>query len=299
MAAAQPAPQASDIESVTLATRFLDNAPMDLRWVLRRGHPLNGDAHAHAGGFIYAAAGSSYLVVVDSQGGLMQEGQAGWAPGGIGHLHTAPFRATSAKRADDEEGLDIWTILLETDNDARRPGAAAISPPARGLIPGPYEARLVVSTFQPGAATSLRQRTGPELAYTLSGAWELEYLGVPLTLTANQGYFADPGALHRLRNVGASPGRILSAQLMPAGQPWETPGSNPPGGAPDLRLTSLPHRLIPRHADWPFAIQRVEATIQLSSLRGCECIGVQIRHRRCRVRVCRTHRDIVNSSVEV
>lgn len=226
VAAAQPAAQASGIESVTLAMRFLDNAPMDLRWVLRRGHPLNGDAHAHAGGFIYAAAGNSYLVVVDSQGSLMQEGQAGWAPGGIGHVHTAPFRATSSKRSDDEEGLDIWTILLESDNEARRPGAAAISPPAHGLIPGPYETRLVVSTFPPGAATSLRQRTGPELAYTLSGAWELEYLGVPLALGANQGYFADPGMPHRLRNVGASSGRILSAQLAPAGQTWETPASS-------------------------------------------------------------------------
>jgi quercetin dioxygenase-like cupin family protein len=227
IAAAQPAAQASDIESVILATRFLDYAPLDLRWVLRRGHPLNGAAHAHADGFMYAAAGNSYLVVVDSQGSLMGEGQAGWAPGGIGHLHTAPFRATSSKRSDDEDGLDIWTILLETDNDARRPGAAAISPPARGLIPGPYEARLIATTFQPGATTSFRQRTGPELAFTLSGKWELEYLGVPFALRASQGYFADPGAPHRLRNVGTSPARILSAQLAPSGQPYETSTSSP------------------------------------------------------------------------
>lgn len=222
-ASASTSEQASDIDTVILASYLLDDAPVDRRWTLRRGHPLNQSAHAHAGGFIYAAAGDSYLVVVDSQGALMPEGQAGWAPGGIGHLHTAPYRATSATRRDDEDGLDVWTILLESDNDVRRPGAAAVSPPMGGLVAGPYEARLTVSTFQAGASTTLRQRTGPELAYTLSGDWELVYDGVAFPLKAEQGYFADPGVPHRLRNVGMSPARVLSAQLAPAGQPFEAP----------------------------------------------------------------------------
>src|SRR4051794_40152601 len=85
VAAAQSAMPAPGIEMTTLATRRLEEVPPGRRWVLRRGHPLNEDAHAHAGGFIYAASGSTYLVVEDSQGYLMQEGQAGWAPEGIGH----------------------------------------------------------------------------------------------------------------------------------------------------------------------------------------------------------------------
>ena len=221
--AAQATPPAPGIEMTTLATRFLDEAPPDRRWVLRRGHPLNGDAHAHAGGFIYAAVGSSYLVVEDTQGSLMAEGQAAWAPSGIGHLHTSPFRASSSGWHEEAAKLEIWTILLERDNDARQPGAAATSPPLRGLVPGPYEARLVAMTFQPGAMTAPRRRTGPELAYTLDGSWELEYAGVPLALGAGQGYLADPGVLHRLRNVGSGPARLLSAQLVPSGQPAEEP----------------------------------------------------------------------------
>ena len=73
---AQAPPRGQGIELTTLATRSLDEAPPDRRWVLRRGHPLNGDAHAHAGGFIYAAVGRSYLVVDDTQGAMMEEGRA-------------------------------------------------------------------------------------------------------------------------------------------------------------------------------------------------------------------------------
>lgn len=222
--AAQEAPSPGPgIELTTLATRFLDEAPQDRRWVLRRGHPLNGDAHAHAGGFIYAAVGRSYLVVDDTQGSLMEEGRAAWAPGGIGHLHTSPFRASNSGRHEEAANLEVWTILLERETESRQPGAAATSPPLRGLLPGSYEARLVALTFQPGAATALRLRTGPELAYTLDGAWELEYSGVPLSLGAGQGYLADPGVPHRLRNVGSGPARLLSAQLVPFGQPAEEP----------------------------------------------------------------------------
>jgi quercetin dioxygenase-like cupin family protein len=220
---AQGASTAAGIETTTLATRFLDEAPPDRRWVLRRGHPLNGDAHAHAGGFVYAAVGRSYLIVADTQGMLMEEGQAAWAPDGIGHLHSSPFRASNSGRSEVAADLEIWTIALERGTEARRPGAVAVSPPLRGLVQGAYEARLVAMTFQPGAATALRRRTGPELAFTLDGSWELEYAGVPLLLGAGQGYLADPGVPHRLRNVGSGPARLLSAQLVPFGQPADEP----------------------------------------------------------------------------
>jgi quercetin dioxygenase-like cupin family protein len=223
VAAAQTAMPAPGIEMTTLATRRLDEVPSGRRWVLRRNHPLNEDAHAHAGGFIYATQGATYLVVEDSQGSLMQEGQAAWAPEGIGHLHTSAYRASSSGRSEDAASQEIWTILLEREAESRRPGAAAISPLLRGLLPGAYEARLVAMTFQPGAETALRSRTGPELAYTLDGFWELEYAGVPLPLGASQGYLADPGVPHRLRNIGTTPARLLSAQLVPAGQPAEEP----------------------------------------------------------------------------
>jgi quercetin dioxygenase-like cupin family protein len=219
---AQGWPPAPGIEATTLATRVLDEVPSDRRWVLRRGHPLNEDAHGHAGGLVYAAAGRTFLVVDETQSTSMEEGRAAWTPEGIGHLHTSLFRASNSGRAD-ATSLEVWTILLERETDARRPGAAATSPPLRGLVPGPYEAQLVLTTFQPWAATVVRLRTGPELAYALDGSWELEYAGVPLTLGAGHGYLADPGVPHRLRNVGQEPARLLSAQLVPAGQPAETP----------------------------------------------------------------------------
>jgi quercetin dioxygenase-like cupin family protein len=81
----------------------------------------------------------------------------------------------------------------------------------------------VALTFQPGATTALQRRTGPELAYTLDGSWELEYDGVPFALGAGQGYLADPSVPHRLRNVGSAPARVLSAQLVPDGQLAEEP----------------------------------------------------------------------------
>jgi quercetin dioxygenase-like cupin family protein len=217
-AAAQGEAASPSIEATLLATRLLDEIPAGRRWVVRRGHPLNDDAHAHAGGFIYAARGRSYLIVDDTQGSLMEEGRAIWAPEGIGHLHTTPFRASSSGRADDGTS-EVWTISLEREVDLRQGGAAAVSPPLVGLRPGAYEARLVSVTYRPGATTPLRRRTGPELAYTLAGAWNLEYAGVPFAFGADQGYLADPGVPHRLRNVGSEPARVLSALLVPSGQP--------------------------------------------------------------------------------
>ena len=218
MAAAQ-----EPITQTVLATRRLDEAPKDRRWVLRRGHPLNENAHAHAGGFILAALGPTYLVIDDSAGHLMPEGEAAWAPEGIGHLHTTAFRASNGESAVDEAGKEVWTILLERETEARQPGALAISPPLQGLTDGPYDARLVLLTFQAGAATGMRRLTGPELAYVLDGTWALQYDGVELPLASGQAYLADPGVPHRLRNVGTTPGRLLSALLVPGGQPAETP----------------------------------------------------------------------------
>jgi quercetin dioxygenase-like cupin family protein len=222
VAAAQGEAVPPGIDATTLATRLLNEVPAGRRWVVRRRHPLNDDAHAHAGGFIYAARGRSYLIVDDTQGSLMEEGRAIWAPEGIGHLHTTPFRASSSGRADDGTS-EVWTILLERDVDLRQAGAAALSPPLIGLRPGAYEARLVSVAYQPGAATALRRRAGPELAYTLEGAWALEYAGVPFTFGADRGYLADPGVPHRLRNVGTEPARVLSALLVPTGQPDDEP----------------------------------------------------------------------------
>ena len=89
-----------------------------------------------------------------------------------------------------------------------------MSPPLIGLQPGPHEARLVAETYQSGAASARRQRTGPELAYLLSGTWELTYDGVPFPLKAGDAYLADPQVTHQLRNVGTEAGRLLSAQLV-------------------------------------------------------------------------------------
>lgn len=215
--------QASGIEETILARKSLEEVPAGRRWVLRRGHPINEDAHAHAGGFIYAATGDSYLVVEETQGVFMREGQAAWAPEGIGHLHTSSFRSSNSGQPSGAASLDVWTILLERETESRRPGAAAISPVLVGLVPGRYEARLVSVTLQPGASTRPRLRTGPELAYTLDGYWELEYAGITFPLGSSQGYLADPGVPHRLRNIGNTPARLLSAQLVPAGRPAEEP----------------------------------------------------------------------------
>jgi quercetin dioxygenase-like cupin family protein len=223
VALAQQPPSTSGVEATTLATRRLDEVPPGRRWVLRHGHPLNEDAHAHAGGFIYAARGASYLVVEDSHGFQMQEGEAAWAPETIGHLHATELRTSNNGRSPDAASTEIWTILLEGDSDARKPGASATSPLLQGLALGAHEARLAAMTFQPGASTTLRRRTGPELAYALDGTWELEYNGVPLAVGAGQGYLADPDVPHRLRNVGNEPAHLLSAQFVPDGKPAEEP----------------------------------------------------------------------------
>jgi len=215
--------QAAGIEETVLARRTLEDVPAGRRWVLRRGHPVNEDAHAHAGGFVYAATGDSFLVVEETQTFPLREGQAAWSPEGVGHLHTSSVRSSNSAQAVGGASLDIWTILLERQTEARRPGAAAVSPVLVGLMPGLYEARLVATTFQPGASTMLRRRTGPELAYTLDGFWELEYAGQTFPLGGSQGYLADPGVPHRLRNIGSGPARLLAAVLAPAGRPTEEP----------------------------------------------------------------------------
>src|SRR5689334_22445608 len=154
--------QATGIESTVLASRVLIDVPADRRWAIRAHHPLDEDAHAHAGGFIYAAAGQSILVIQEAQGIIMNEGQAAWAPEDIAHLHRSQTRTSSQPYGQSAPGVEIWAIELERPNEARQPGALTLSPLLRGVQPGPYEARLVAETYQPGAATALRQRTGPE-----------------------------------------------------------------------------------------------------------------------------------------
>jgi quercetin dioxygenase-like cupin family protein len=219
--------QAQGIESTVLASRVLIDVPPDRRWAIRAHHPLDEDAHAHAGGFIYAAAGQSILVVQEAQGLIMNEGQAAWAPEDIAHLHRSQTRTSSQPYGQSAPGVEIWAIDLERPTEARQPGALALSPVLRGIVPGPYEARLVAETYRPGAATALRQRTGPELAYLLNGTWELTYDGVTFPISGPDGYLADPGVPHQLRNVGAEPARLLSAQLIPDGRPAEEPAPAP------------------------------------------------------------------------
>jgi len=218
-----PSSQATGITSTVLASRVLIEVPPDRRWVLRGHHPLDLDAHAHAGGFIYAAAGQSILVVQEAQGIIMDQGQAAWAPEDIAHLHRSQTRTSSQAYGTSAPGVEIWSVLLERPSDARATGALAMSPPLRGLLPGPYEARLVAETYEPSASTALRRRTGPELVYLLDGSWELVYDGVSFTLGTSDGYLADPGVPHQLRNTGSAPARLLSAQLVPEGQPAEEP----------------------------------------------------------------------------
>lgn len=218
------APQGvADIEAAVLATRTLVEVPTGRRWVLRVRHPMDEDAGAHAGGFIYAADGQSTLVVEESQGIIMEQGRAAWAPEDIAHLHRSQIRSSGQTYGASAPGVEIWTILLERPAEARQPGARAMSPPLSGLQSGPYEARLMAETYQPGASTALRRRTGPELAYLLDGSWELTYDGVPFPLGAGDGYLADPQVPHRLRNVGTATARLLSAQLIPEGRPAEEP----------------------------------------------------------------------------
>jgi quercetin dioxygenase-like cupin family protein len=223
-----PSTQASGIESPgiesrVLASRTLIEVPDGRRWAIRAHHPLDEDAHAHAGGFIYAAAGQSILVVQEAQGIIMQEGQAAWAPEDIAHLHRSQTRTSSQGYGVSAPGVEIWAIELERQSEARQPGALAMSPPLRGIMPGLYEARLVSETYQPGASSVRRQRTGPELAYLLNGSWELTYDGVTFPITGPDAYLADPGVPHQLRNVGAEAGRLLSTQLIPDGRPAEEP----------------------------------------------------------------------------
>jgi quercetin dioxygenase-like cupin family protein len=215
--------QAPGIESTVLATRSLVEVPAGRRWVVRGQHPLDQDADAHAGGFIYAAAGQSILVVVEAQGIVMEQGQAAWAPEDIAHLHRSQARISSQAYGESAPGVEIWSILLERPAEAKVPGALATSPLLSGVQPGPHEARLVAETYQPGAASAVRRRTGPDLAYLLDGTWELTYDGVPFSLGGGDAYLADPGVTHQLRNVGTCAARLLSAQLVPEGRPVEEP----------------------------------------------------------------------------
>src|SRR3954447_1902439 len=215
--------QAPGIDSKVLGTRTMVEVPAGRRWVRRGQHLLDHDSDAHAGGFIYAAAGQSILVIVEAQGIVMEQGQAAWAPEDIAHLHRSQARISSQAYGTSAPGVEIWTILLERPTEAKAPGALAMSPLLTGLQPGQHEARLVAETYQPGAASSMRKRTGPELAYLLDGTWELTYDGVPFSLNGGDGYLADPGVAHQLRNVGTSPGRLLSAQLIPDGHSAEEP----------------------------------------------------------------------------
>ena len=216
------------VTTAVLAERAVDTLAGARRWVLRDEHPLDGDAHGHASGFLYQVEGESVLAFEDGTGITLQAGEATWMPWGVGHLHRRP--AGMRGGADGATGggtgprpgepdSSLWAFLLETEPEARRPGARWVSPELRGLGDGAYTARLTREVFLAGAAIAPRRHAGPELLYFQAGRWAVRDPAGLAHLDGERIILADPGIPYAVRNAGDGPTSLLRLSLVPAGQP--------------------------------------------------------------------------------
>ena len=206
------------------------------RWVLREEHPLDGDAHGHASGFLYQVEAQSVLAFEDGTGVTLRPNEATWMPWGVGHLHRRPtgtrggtegtpghrvngMTPSGAGPRDGETGSHLWAFLLETEQESRRPGARWISPELRGLGDGAYTARLAYEAYAPGATTTPRRHAGPELLYFQAGRWEVGDPAGRANVEGERIILVDPRVPYALRNLGDGPASLLRLSLVPAGRP--------------------------------------------------------------------------------
>lgn len=198
--------QAQSVSNV-LATQELPGVPAGRRWAVRQDHPASGGPHAHAGGFLYVAAGESTVRYADGREATLREGQATWVAEGEDHSH------------ESGPGGQLWTLALETVEDLEAAPPVFATAELRGFREGPHLARMVDQTYGPGESTPPHRHFGPEGVYFREGRWELNYLGALTVYSAGAGYVADPLIPHQLRNAGGESSRLFNLGLVPAGQP--------------------------------------------------------------------------------
>jgi quercetin dioxygenase-like cupin family protein len=210
---AGPAPSSARAQSVSkeLATHELPGVPAARRWAVRHDHPANAGSHAHAGGFLYVAAGESVVRYDDGREVALREGEAAWVAEGVAHGHQS------------REGTQLSTFALETAEDLEAEPPFFATAELQGFREGPHLARMVDQTYGPGESTPPHRHFGPESVYFREGRWELNYLGALTLYPAGTGYVVEPLVPHQLRNAGSEPARLFNLGLVPAGQPQGEP----------------------------------------------------------------------------
>lgn len=233
-----PATRAAEgVAATVLAEHVEPSLALTRRWVLRDEHPLDGDAHGHASGFLYQVEAESVLAYEDGSGVTLHVGDATWMPWGVGHLHRRPSGTRGGTGVTADELADVaagtaagtattagagprsWAFLLETEPKPRRPGTRWVSPTFRDLRDGAYTARLVREAFAPGAATPPRRHAGPELLYFQAGRWEVRDPAGRAVLEGERIILVDPGIPYALRNVADGPASLSRLSLVPTGRP--------------------------------------------------------------------------------
>ena len=222
-----PATRAAEgVVTTVLAERSEEMLAPARHWVLRDEHPLDGDAHGHASGFLYQVEGDSVLAFEDGTGIALRAGEGTWMPWMVGHLHRRPagLRGGTDAAVASEAGAAaatprLWAFLLETEPESRRPGARWIAPAFRGLGDGAYTARLARESFAPGTATPPRRHAGPELLYFQAGRWEVRDPAGRAVVEGERSILVDPRIPYALRNAGDGPASLLRLSLVPVGQP--------------------------------------------------------------------------------
>jgi quercetin dioxygenase-like cupin family protein len=211
LAVSRPADAQAPIATQILATDELPAIPAGRRWVVRSDHASGVAPHSHAAGFVYAATAESTVSFADGRQIVLAPGEAAWIAEGVPHRHLSP---------NDEP---IWSFALESEADAAEGSPVFATRELSGFLGGPHTVQLKAETFVAGGATPPHRHFGPEGVYLRDGAWELRYGGAVTPYAGGGGYLADPLVPHRLRNVGAEPGRLFNLSLVPSGQPQGEP----------------------------------------------------------------------------
>jgi len=78
--------------------------------------------------------------------------------------------------------------------------------------------------FDPGATAPRHTHPGEEVAYVIEGEITVEVEGKPpATLKAGDTFFVPAGTVHRAKNTGKTPAKVVSSYVLEKGKPLATP----------------------------------------------------------------------------
>ena len=170
----------------------------------------------HQPGFVYQIGGeqvvrfgSTSVSVVSGQGYFVQS---------IEHTHLNP-----GSSANSWVFVALWPSEVRTEPNVSTAKVVYESEdiPASGLQTGSYAETLQVVTVQPNGHTEVRDRSGLQILFVLSGTLRLRTHSTSELLGPESGTYLAPHSHYQELGTGNAAVKLLDFTVTPQGQPFE------------------------------------------------------------------------------